>query len=163
MTSGRVLALISAVDGRGSDADRMRHLADLASLAVTVDALVEAAGPAGDGNESGDWEAVFHAVYGGAIAKEQERLFAELHLVMPEFYDPDTTYGADASAWIEAFRSVVRPLIETVSGWGADPVLSSIGEDLAALETRAREAPHGETAAVHIARARAAIGVFAAN
>ena len=142
---------------------RLRALTELAALSVTIDAMVDAAGPVGGRNESDDWDIVFKAVFGGRIAAEQDRLFRELDLAMPDHHDPDGTPGQDATAWIEAYRSVARPLLDAVLSWGtADECLTGIADDLGGMAERAGGCRNGPLAALHLLRAKAALEVMAA-
>ncbi len=142
---------------------RLRSLTELAALSVTVDAMAEAAGPVGGDGESADWSIVFKAVFGGRVAAEQRRLFDELDLAMPDYYDPDGSEGEDAMAWITAYRSVAQPLLATVLSWGTvDPCLSGIAGELEGMASRAGECHNGPLAALHLMRAKAALEVMAA-
>lgn len=160
--SGLVQAMLATYE-TDSETRRLRHLIELAALSTTIDAMVLAAGPIGGDDESDDWEIIFHAVLGGRLGNEQKRLFDELQLAMPDYYDPDCSYGTDANAWIEAYRSVARPLLDTILSWGAtDPCLMGIAQEIGAMEERARTCRNGDLAVIHLARARTALEVMAA-
>ena len=160
--TGLVQAMLATYE-TDRETRRLRHLTELATLTTTINAMVEAAGPVGGEDESADWEIIFHAVFGGRLATEQQRLFGELQLAMPEYYDPDCSCGTDAMAWIEAYRSVAQPLLEAILSWGtADPCLSAIAGEMEGMQERARSCQNGELAALHIGRARAALDIMAA-
>lgn len=160
--TGLVQAMLATYE-TDDETRRLRHLTELATLTVTIDAMVDAAGPIGGDDESDDWRTIFNAVYGGRLANEQKRLFDALDLAMPDYYDPDTSYGRDAYAWIEAYRSVARPLLDAILSWGtADACLTGIADELGVMQDRARTCTNGEMAALHLARTKAALEIMAA-
>ena len=156
-----VTMLIAGIGDAGPR--RLRAVADLAALSETLRAAEAAAGPVGGDGESQDWETIFQAVFGGELRRNQERLFDQAGISFPEWNDPNASYGSDAKAWLDAYHGVVDPLLDTIRSWGpADADLAAIAGELHDLGRRASASENGALAAVHIARARAAVETLAA-
>lgn len=150
-----VLAIIG-VHSLDDQIERTRHLCDLAALDATLTAAAQAAG--GD-HES--WEAIYYGVFGGNLDQECTRLFGRLGMRMPDYHDPDTTYQADATAWIEAFREVVRPVLEPIRERGTDRAMRRMAQTLKRMSDEVAD-DHPSVSA-HLDRARAAAEVAAGS
>lgn len=51
------------------------------------------------------WEAKFDLIFSDNISR------AVFDLISLDYYDPDTTYEEDVSAFVHAFRDYVKPLL----------------------------------------------------
>jgi hypothetical protein len=91
----------------GAKTPLSRSLKRMRKIGRLIDRLVEAVRTDEDGREE-DWQMIFNAIFS---MDNPDRLTARVHkaleiagLSFPDYYDPDTTYQADATAWISAFR-----------------------------------------------------------
>jgi hypothetical protein len=65
---------------------------------------------AGDNYSSEAWEKLYDEIFGD-LQVQRNRIFGLLDLRTPDYYDPDTTYGADGTAWVNAHLEVSTPFL----------------------------------------------------
>lgn len=93
--------------------DLEKAVGKLRKIDRLLDRLTTAARPESDSEGWGDWELIFNAIFSSDPHDIKLRTHAALDLAgasFPDYYDPDTTYEADARAWIEAFKEILEKL-----------------------------------------------------
>ena len=96
--------------------DFEKGLRKLRKIDRLLDRLVAAARPEDDPVGHGDWELIYDAIFSKNPADIMPKAHAALELTgyrFPDYCDPDTTYEADARAWIEAFKEVLAHIETT--------------------------------------------------
>ena len=59
-----------------------------------------------DGNEE-PWREAYDVVFGGALGAIRDHVFDGIGLQHPDYYDPDTSYEEDVTAWLDAQKTAV--------------------------------------------------------
>jgi len=113
---------------------RILQLVELAGLAHSIDTLVDNAGRIG-WKESEEWDAIYHAVFGGAIGRQANSLLAEFGTAV-DWDDPNGSCGQDAMAWVRGFRAAVKPILDTYDGT-VGPELALLAAEVEAISARA--------------------------
>lgn len=84
-----------------------RSLKRMRKIGRMIDRLVEAVRTDDDGREE-DWQLIFNAIFSmdnpDRLTNRTRKALEVAGLSFPDYYDPDTTYQEDATAWIAAFR-----------------------------------------------------------
>lgn len=90
--------IIAEFNGDSVDEIRRRKLlAELGTISQYATSLKDAA------QSETDWEKVFDEVFSDAVSKRVAQIARDLNISF-DYYDPDTSYKEDATAFIDALR-----------------------------------------------------------